>query len=318
MPYDDRPPHDEEPVLVGVRRSGIPSDVAQSRLSTAFRGRADAYRQDAAVDLTLVDALLRMDQPEAAARQLDDHRASLHAMARDLQVVVADAAVEREAEAVYQACAEAMARPATNEPTVRRRLLAMAGAAAVMLALVLPTGRFVPRTTLASLMDRDQALDDQVTAARDRLEAARFWARLAREGGDVAATTTTTTASPRARALVRDKVRSILADSGVDQAAGGGTAEIASLDEHRAKRHADGDGPHASGGDDDTLATVTRLTRPPGGVPGPQEPLKSGMPVETDAPDAEAPDAEVPEADGSQTDVSLDQATEVADEAEQD
>ena len=283
MPDRDRPPHNEEPVLVGVRTSGVPSDVAQSRLSDALRGRAEAYRYDAAVDLTLVDALLRMDQPEAAAKQIDNHRASLQAMARDLQVVVADAAVEREAEAVYQACADALVRRVEPQPSLGRRVLAMAGAAAVMLALLLPTGRIVPRTTLASLMDRDQKLDDQVAAARDRLEAARFWARLAREGADVAATTTTTTASPRARALVRDTVRSILSDSGDDQAATVGTAEVASLEEHRQKRQGTDTSTQSSGGgDDDTLAPVLEITKEPRAGTGPREPLKSGVPVETD------------------------------------
>src|SRR5687767_14952696 len=82
---------------------GAPSPAAQARLSGALRDRADAYRGDAVVDLTLVEVLLRMDEAEAAVRALDDHRASLKAMARDLQVAVADAAVEREAEAVCDA-----------------------------------------------------------------------------------------------------------------------------------------------------------------------------------------------------------------------
>jgi hypothetical protein len=286
MPFSTEPPHDEEPVLVGARRSGIPSAVAQSRLSDALRGRATAYRHDAAVDLTLVDALLRMDQPEAAARQLDDHRASLQAMARDLQVVVADAAVEREAELVYQACAASLA-PDAQPSSLRRRVLAMAGAAAVMLALLLPTGRIVPRTTLANLMDRDSALDDEVVAARDRLEAARFWARLARDGSEIAATTTT--ASPRARALVREKVRSIV-DDGFDQAATAtvSSAQVASLDEHRRNREGTTTDTETSD-DGDTLAPVIQIKDAPSAVPGGPEPLKSGVPIEPEHTQVGAP-----------------------------
>src|SRR5687768_10382700 len=98
MPHRDVRHDDEDSGLdAAARDEGVPSRVAQTRLSLALRDRAEAYRQDAVVDLTIVEALLRVDEAEAAARQLDDHRASLHAMARDLQVAVADAAVEREA-----------------------------------------------------------------------------------------------------------------------------------------------------------------------------------------------------------------------------
>lgn len=161
-----------------ARVRSAPSRTAQARLTEALRDRAEAYRTDATVDLTLVDVLVRMDQLEAAARTLDDHRASLHAMAQDLQVVVADAAVEREAERVYDTCLRQLRPGALQVGGVRRRLLALTGAAAVFVALLLPSTRISPRTMLASIEDR--VTHDEVAEARSRLEAARSTAAAVR------------------------------------------------------------------------------------------------------------------------------------------
>lgn len=129
-----------------------PSHAARSRLEDALRDRAGAYRTDASVDLTLVDALLRMGQPEAAARTLDDHRASLRAMVHDLQAAVADAAVERDVERVcWTAAAQGRFVPRGG---LKQRVLAATGAAAVFLALALPSGRISPKTILAGIEDR--------------------------------------------------------------------------------------------------------------------------------------------------------------------
>lgn len=161
-----------------VRVESAPSRTAQDRLTEALRDRAEAYRTDATVDLTLVDVLVRMDQLEAAARTLDDHRASLHAMAQDLQVVVADAAVEREAERVYDTCLRQLRPGALHVAGLRRRLLALTGAAAVFVALLLPSTRISPRTMLASI--EDGVTHDEIAEARSRLDAARSTAAAVR------------------------------------------------------------------------------------------------------------------------------------------
>lgn len=184
--------------------SPSPSPTAQARLGDALRDRADAYRADATVDLALVDVLVRMDRLEAAAQTLDDHRASLQAMAEDLQVVVADAAVEREAEHVYDTCLRQL-RPDLPVARLRRRLLALSGAAAVAVALLLPANRTLPRTTLASIADR--VTHDEVAAARSQLDAARVVA------DEVRRQPRTVVPVPKALAdpAVRKQVRAILA-----------------------------------------------------------------------------------------------------------
>ena len=270
MPHRNQRQNDEDQVLDdAVPADGVPSHVAQSRLSLALRDRAEAYRQEATADLTIVDALLRVDEAEAAARQIDDHRASLHAMARDLQVVVADAAVEREAERVYEACAAAITPPSEPRSVLRRRVLAVTGAAAVALALVLPSGRMSPRATLANLVDRRTAFDD-ITAARERLQAAREWARVLRQD--------TAPQSPRrSNALVRDKVRSILAADATGGSAALSLGGVSSLDAQRAKRRPSGE---TETGKPRTLAPVVPL-KPPN-PPRSAEPLKSDLPVDDD------------------------------------
>lgn len=220
--------------------TGAPSLTAQARLSGALRDRSDAYRQDATVDLTIVEALLKIDEPEAAARTLDDHRASLQALARDLQVAVADAAVEREAERVWETCAADFAPAPQPESGLRRRVLAVTGAAAVALVLFLPTGRPSPRTVLTSASDPSSAND--FGAARERLEAAMTWARALRAENEAAAAAdkAVVVRSAARTNVVRDKVRAILAaDSGGSAAASSSTsATVTDLRDHRAKRAA--------------------------------------------------------------------------------
>ena len=259
-------------------RGSPPSRVAQERLSAALRERAEAYRHGASVDLTLVEALVKFDEPEAAARTLDDHRASLAAMARDLQVVVADAAVEREAERVWEACAAAEAGPRAEPGGLRRRLLTLTSAAAMALVMLLPAvpGRLSPRTMLTSLDDRGSLND--VFAARERLEAARTWARALRADHAVATVAANERSATRSD-VVRGKIRSLLA---ADDPGGSAvprvppTGTVPSLDERRASKASDR--PQAS-----------HPTPPAEAPPGPLAPLddlgKSGprvLPLQLD------------------------------------
>lgn len=211
----------------------VPSRAATARLSGALRERSSAYRDEASLNLQLIDALLRLDEPDAAARTLDDHRANLEAMAHDLQVVVADAAVEREAERVYAAYAATLEQPARGRPTpaagrLHRRIVTLASAAAVALALVVPTQRIWPRTTLAS-MDSSPVQDDLATA-KDRLDAARSWAWALR--ADAPRTRSGSARSRTADGVVRRHLRAIRTDEG--QPAAGRSADGAPTDDEEA------------------------------------------------------------------------------------
>ena len=229
-------------ILPGDGGDRAPSAAAQARLSEALRGRAQSYRQDASVDLTMLEALLRLDHPEAAAKALDDHRASLAAMAQDLQIAVAHAAVEREAELVCSAV-DQTAAPRPLAGNVRRRVLAVTGAAAVVLALVLPTARYSPRTTLTSVAGGSDY--DDLAAARERLEAARSWARALRTDTIVSQRSEARTAapSPVADAVVRSTLRPILA---ADDPGGSAAQTLASdatvtdLESYRAAKESGG------------------------------------------------------------------------------
>lgn len=268
----------------GDARERPPSAVAQARLSEALRDRTQTYRQDASVDLTMLGALLRLDHPEAAAKALDDHRASLRAMAHDLQVAVADAAVEREAERVCSAVAQAeVHRPLVSN--VRRRVLAVTGAAAVVLALVLPTARFSPRTTLTSVEGRS-AYDD-ISAARERLEAARTWARALRADTISQRSEARAAApSPVADAVVRSTLRPSLAadDSGGSAASTvNGEATVTDLESYRASKK------HAAQRDPEPPTTPEPPPDPPAAPeppvgPAPAPPVNVRLPdVEVDA-----------------------------------
>jgi hypothetical protein len=230
----------------------VPSRTAQGRLTEALRDCADAYRADASVDLALVDVLVRMDQLEAAARTLDEHRASLHALAEDLQVVVADAAVEREAERVYDTCLRELRPSAGHIGGLRRRLVALTGAAAVFAALLLPSGRIFPRTTLASIEGR--VTHDEVAAARSRLDAARLTADALRaDRRDLPVEAPEALRDP----AVRKQVRAILANSG--RSASAEAAPVAVLAKVRAVRDRMGTHSQPEAADGESVAPVVPL-----------------------------------------------------------
>lgn len=270
--HDPGSPREERHSSGDGARDRHPSPAAQARLSGALRDRAEAYRSDASVDLTLVEVLLRMDEAEAAVRALDDHRASLHAMARDLQVVVADAAVEREAEAVCDAVARQLQAPPSPPARtgLRRGVLAFAGAAAIMATLVLPSARISPRTTLTSVEGRSAAGD--LAAARERLEVARSWARALRADDAAGAVTVLPTREVR----VARQVRSILAaDTPGGSAAlssSAAAADVTDLDAYRGTR-----------------ASSRPAASKPADPPPPRKALLDGIEVPTPAADAPTP-----------------------------
>ena len=249
-----------------------PSAAAQARLSGALRDRAEAYRQDASIDLTMVDALLRVDQPEAAARTIDGQRQALLAMARDLQVAVADAAVEREAEAVCEAAQTALGRapvpPHAAAGGLRRRVLVMTGAAAVVVALALPQARVSPRTTLASV--QGGSTQDDLTSALDRLEAAKYWARALR-AAEATGSGPAAVAPLRRSAGTSRSLDDLAADAPGGSAAPSSTsAEVVDLEAFRSTRSAGGTGeqPTASEPDKPVVeAPVPNDTVPRAGIP---------------------------------------------------
>ena len=207
----------------------VASEAAAQRLSGNLRERADRYRHDASVDLTLLDALVRMDELEAAADTLEGHRQSLQALALDLQLAVADAAEERDA---------ATSSPATapGPAGFRRRMMTLTSAAAVMLALALPMARTLPRTILAGIEGRSAEEHDTRITSGARQAAARTWAHSRRS--DAPARPTARNAHDRPD-VVREPVRTPPA---ADVSGGSAAADhppsgtILSLDAARAAR----------------------------------------------------------------------------------
>lgn len=256
-------------------RDRTPSAAAQARLSGALRDRAEAYRQDASIDLTIVEALLRVDEPEAAARTIDGQRQALLAMARDLQVAVADAAVEREAEAVCDA-AQSSLTPAVRTPAggLRRRVLALAGAAAVVVALIVPQARLAPRTTLASV--QGGSAQDDLTSALDRLEAAKSWARALRAGETWATAPAAAVVPPRRVSGASRSVDDLAADvPGGSAAPSSPKAEVVDLEAFRSSRR---------GAGTREQPTATRPDAPLVDVPAPDDTVpRAGVPLNTDA-----------------------------------
>lgn len=255
-----------------------PSATAQARLSDALRDRADAYRQDASIDLTMVEALLRVDEPEAAARTIDDHRQVLLAMAHDLQVAVADAAVEREAEAVCEAAQTTLPQVHTapvplRAPAggLRRRVLTLAGAAAVVVALILPQARLSPRTTLASV--QGGSAQDDLAGALDRLEAAKSWARALR-GEAPAVTAAVPGMSRRAQSSARSTTDLAADDPGGSAAPSSSSAEVVDLQAYRSSRDAAAAADRPAAGEPD---------EPVADVPHPDDTVPQvGVPLTTD------------------------------------
>lgn len=89
----------------------IPTSPGARRLAGEVAVCAGDYRRAAALDLTLVSALLRHDEAEAAVHAVDEQRAAVRALTRRLHNAVAEALVEQEAERIVEAAA------ATPPPT---------------------------------------------------------------------------------------------------------------------------------------------------------------------------------------------------------
>src|SRR5688572_32211678 len=85
---------------IGTDLGPTPSDGAAERLARTLHERTAEYRTDATIDLTMVEALLKVEGPEAASEALDGHASSLGALVADLHAALAEATVERDAEAI--------------------------------------------------------------------------------------------------------------------------------------------------------------------------------------------------------------------------
>jgi hypothetical protein len=83
----------------------LPASAGARRLAGEVAVCAGDYRRAAAVDLTLVSALLRHDEAEAAVHAVDEQRAAVRMLARRLHNAVAVALVEQEAERIVEAAA---------------------------------------------------------------------------------------------------------------------------------------------------------------------------------------------------------------------
>ena len=148
---------------------GVPSDAAAQRLAEALQRRTAQYRTDASVDLTLINALLDHDGPAAARAALADHSASLDALLTDLRSAVAQAAVEREAEQVVAEAQRRIAEPAPRPlvQRIRRQLVSVAGAAALVAALLAPSTRLDGRDAVLTAQQR--VAHQQLAVARQRV-----------------------------------------------------------------------------------------------------------------------------------------------------
>lgn len=171
-----------------------PSPAATDRLRDAMRRSTGELRRRTEADLGMADGLLRAGAQRAAAEALNDYQRVLRAHAAELERMVVDAAVEREAEGVLadaldDAPAEALpasdgaALPALGAGATRaedgpiregaerasgvRRILSRALLAAVISAAVLvPNVRAGPQSQVAAAeFEARQELD----FARERL-----------------------------------------------------------------------------------------------------------------------------------------------------
>jgi hypothetical protein len=88
-----------------------PATPSARRLAGEVAVCAGDYRRAAALDLTLVSALLRHDEAEAAVHAVDEQRAAVRTLTRRLHTAVAEALVEQEAERNVEAAAS---RPPTD------------------------------------------------------------------------------------------------------------------------------------------------------------------------------------------------------------
>lgn len=157
-----------------------PDGAGAHRLSRALRDRSETYSARLALDVALVVALLRSGHLAAARRALDEHRASLLAYATELERAVADAVVEREAEAVVASAvtvdAEQPGVAGVHSPPRRlRRALASSLAAAAFAAVILVPQLRLPPPGLDATVE---------TAARRELIDARHHLAEVRWAGD--------------------------------------------------------------------------------------------------------------------------------------
>jgi hypothetical protein len=89
-----------------------PATPGARRLAGEVAVCAGDYRRAAALDLTLVSALLRHDEAEAAVHAVDEQRAAVRTLTRRLHTAVVEALVGQEAERIVEA---AVAQPPPSE-----------------------------------------------------------------------------------------------------------------------------------------------------------------------------------------------------------
>jgi hypothetical protein len=183
----------------GDDRTAEPSAAAVDRLRDAVGGRTDALRARTGIDLTIVDALLRVGADRAAVEAISDYQRALRAYAADVDRAVAGAAAEAEAEAVIAtiladggldlaAPASAASAPpaasvdAGDEPDAAgpraapprsrpvRRALVGALTAAVVLGAALATPGLRP-SPQAGLAAAELEAREELAVARERLSA---------------------------------------------------------------------------------------------------------------------------------------------------
>lgn len=146
-----------------------PSDTASRRLAASLHHNTAQYRAATTADLTIVDTLLRMDDPAAASRALAGSTAALESLMNQLRTAVAEATVEREAESVLDAVVldARVPAPAPRGWRVARSLAGAVAAAAMAVALLVPMGRQTPETELTAVQAR--VAEENLTAAHQQV-----------------------------------------------------------------------------------------------------------------------------------------------------
>lgn len=74
----------------------VGTDPVEQRLVARVAAQTDGQRARLALDAVLVDALLHLQQPEAAVRALDDYRIALLTYAEEVRDAVAEAVADRQ------------------------------------------------------------------------------------------------------------------------------------------------------------------------------------------------------------------------------
>jgi hypothetical protein len=111
--------------------------TAAERLARTLHERTAEYRTDATIDLTMVDALLKTEGPAAASEALDDHACSLDALVADLHLALAEATVERDAEAILETARSGVEPPSGLVQRLRATVLGVAGAITLLATVVI-------------------------------------------------------------------------------------------------------------------------------------------------------------------------------------